>query len=75
MLRSSDPAWSEWVGSTVALPDGSTGIVRMARRECAGDTLWVVDTSGTMHMISRRRMGRQPCAHIQIPDRAPKDEN
>ena len=52
MLSDQDPAWGPWVGRTVALPDGTPVIVRMAQRQIAADTLWAVDRRGTMHRLS-----------------------
>ncbi|WP_331769699.1 hypothetical protein OG948_38840 (plasmid) [Embleya sp. NBC_00888] len=61
-LLESDPAWGVWVGRRITLHDGSTVVVRMARREHAADVLWVVDARGTMRKIRRRRLP-PPRAH------------
>lgn len=53
-----NPAWNEWVGKDITLPNGRPAVIRMARREAASDTLWVVDDRGTMRQFSARRVLR-----------------
>jgi hypothetical protein len=71
VISKSNAASPVWVAQAVTLADGRPAIVRMARRGCAFDTLWAVDTRGTMHLIYRRSGPQPPCTHNAPTQRTP----